>query len=545
MSPRSPARDRLAAAITVLDADIERRMGQGYSPGLAIAITDRDGLLYERGYGLAEVASGRPVEPETWFEIGSIGKTFTALVVMQLAEEGRLSIDDVVVRHLPWFRVPRTGGRITIHHLLSHTAGITAGVDGTPEASFQVWRLRDLAPGAAPGRRFHYSNVGYKTLGLVIEAIEGEPYPAVLQRRILDPLGMISSHPAITNDTRPRLAVGYEPARDDRVWYPGVPLLPATWLETGTADGSVAGTAADLASFARMLLRDGEGPHGRLVPAASITRMATPVPTLGSEGYGYGLFAREIDGTRYVGHPGGMVGYVAGMQCDMAAGLAAVVFQNGPGAPNEFARHALRLVRAAREGRDPVERQSPPPDDGGPEPDPGTFSSPDGRRFELRGGRGSETVTFLDAGRSIGLDPYGDGRYGVKDPAWDRGLLSFEPGGDAAWHLGDRFERGGSTVPPVAQPPDAVRAVVGHYRSHDPWTTNFRVVLRGEMPWLLFVAAPDGFDDEQPLVPFGRDGFRVGSDPLGPERLRFDTVIDGHARRAWLSGWDYYRVGDP
>ena len=154
---------------------------------------------------------------------------------MQLAAEGRLDLDDPVVRHLPWFRVPRTGSRITIRHLLSHTAGITAGVDGTPEATFQVWRLRDLWPGSGPGRRYHYSNVGYKTLGLVIEALEGEPYPAVLRRRILEPLGMTDTEPEMTNAIRPRMAVGYEPASDDRISSEGAPLLPATWLETATA----------------------------------------------------------------------------------------------------------------------------------------------------------------------------------------------------------------------------------------------------------------------------------------------------------------------
>ena len=110
---------------------------------------------------------------------------------MQLVEEGKVRLDDPVVRHLPWFKVPRTGERITIRHLLSHTAGITAGIDGTPEPRFQVWRLRDLPPGSAPGRRFHYSNVGFKAIGLMVEAIEGAPYPDVVRRRVLEPLGMI------------------------------------------------------------------------------------------------------------------------------------------------------------------------------------------------------------------------------------------------------------------------------------------------------------------------------------------------------------------
>ena len=69
--------------------------------------------------------------------------------------------------------------------------------------------------------------------------------------------------------------------------------------------------------------------------------------------------------------------------------------------------------------------------------------------------------------------------------------------------------------------------------------------MRGDVPWLCFWSAPDGFDDEQPLVPIdGEWNHRVGDDPLGPERLSFDTVIDGHTVRAWLSGWDYYRTGD-
>src|SRR5215204_3912133 len=174
-----PDRDTPDPLARAVDATMAAYLADGSVPGVALAITGRDGLLLARTGGFAEVASRTPVRAETLFEIGSIGKSFTAHVILQLADEGRLSVDDPVVRHLPWFRVPRTGDRITIHHLLSHTAGITAGVDGTPEAAFQVWRLRDLRPGSAPGRRFHYSNVGYKALGLVIEAIEGVAYGEV------------------------------------------------------------------------------------------------------------------------------------------------------------------------------------------------------------------------------------------------------------------------------------------------------------------------------------------------------------------------------
>src|SRR6185436_19605769 len=120
------------------------------------------------------------------------------------------------------------------------TAGIVAGVDATPEAAFQVWALRDTPARSAPGERFHYSNVGYKALGLVLEAVEGRRYPEIIRERMLEPLDMSSTEPAITHDMRALLAVGYEYLHDDRLSHSGSPLAPATWLETATADGSIA-----------------------------------------------------------------------------------------------------------------------------------------------------------------------------------------------------------------------------------------------------------------------------------------------------------------
>jgi D-alanyl-D-alanine carboxypeptidase len=542
MSARPDRTDALRPALAILDAEVARRRADGSVPGLAVAVTDRDGLLIDRVYGDADVASRRPVTRDTLFEIGSIGKTFTAVVIMQLIEAGRLGLDDPVVRHLPWFRVPRTGGRITIRHLLSHTAGITAGIDGTPEAAFQVWRLRDLSPGCGPGRRYHYSNVGYKTLGLLIEAMEGEPYAEVIRRRILEPLGMSATAPEITNAIRPRLAVGYEPARDDRVWFSGAPLLPGTWLETGTADGCLASTGAEMAAFARMLMRGGELDGTRLLSAASFDLMATPVNAIAADGYGSGLITWEVDGHRYVGHTGGMVGYIAGMWCDLEAGLGAVVLQSGPGhSPFALTRVAIRAVAAIREGRDPAAPGTASTGDGATRaPFEGRFQGPDGRSFSSRWVGDELTLDAED--RPIDLTDWGEGRFLVADAAWDAAVLAFEPSGNVAWHGTDRFVRDGAVAPALAEPSAELRSIAGVYRSHDPWTTNFRVLLRGDVPWLTFNAAPDGFEDEQPLQPIRRGGYRVGADPLGPERLRFDTVIGGRATRAWLSGWDYYRV---
>ena len=128
-------------------------MERARQPGLTLGLTDRDGTLLIRTYGFADLASRQPVTPDTLFEIGSIGKTFTAVAILQLVDEGRIDLHAPVARYLPWFAVPQPAGHapITIAHLLSHTAGIVAGIDGTPEAAFQVWSLRDL-PTRSPRR---------------------------------------------------------------------------------------------------------------------------------------------------------------------------------------------------------------------------------------------------------------------------------------------------------------------------------------------------------------------------------------------------------
>jgi D-alanyl-D-alanine carboxypeptidase len=539
------------AVVAAIDAAARAELERTRQPGLTLGVTDRDETLAVRTYGLADLASQEPVTPETLFEIGSIGKSFTASLVLQLVDEGKIDLQAPVDRYLPWFRAGQPAGdsSITIAHLLSHTAGIVAGIDGTPEAAFQVWSLRDLPTTSAPGERFHYSNVGYKALGLVLEAVEGRPYPELLRARVLDPLDMSATEPAITHDIHARLALGYEYLHDDRIGYPGAPLATATWLETGTADGSIASTAADMCAFVRLLLRDGEGPAGRLLSENAFAQMATRHAGIDETvGYGYGLIVRDLDGRRLIGHGGGMVGYLAGVQADAEAGIGAVVLQNGVSAhPMQLARTLIRIVR---DGPNPM-----PPPAATAKPNTGA----EAERGELAGvyradaGR-SESIELLTRedglmlrsdGREIALEELEDDLFLAPDAAFDRFPFHVERqpnGSPELWHGGRRYVRAGAEPRPLAEPSADLRSIAGHYRSHNPWTTNFRVVLRGDQAWLIFAAPPDGFDPQQPLVPLADGSFRVGADPKNPESLRFDTVLDGRALRAWLSGWPYYRV---
>jgi D-alanyl-D-alanine carboxypeptidase len=526
-----------SAAFEAIDDAVRHELERTGQPGLTLGLTDREGTIALRAHGLADVASQQPVTPATLFEIGSIGKTFTAIAVLQLADEGRIEIDAAVDRYLPWFAVaqPPDYPPITVAHLLSHTAGIVAGIDATPEAAFQVWSLRDLPTFSPPGERFHYSNVGYKALGLVLEAVEGRPYPEIVRTRILEPLGMAATEPAIEHDIRSRLAVGYEYLHDDRIGHPGAPLAPATWLETDTADGSIASNAADMCALARLILREGDG----LLSGEAFRLMSSPKIWVGeTAAYAYGLVIRELEGRRLIGHGGGMVGYLAALQVDPESGLGAVVLQNGMSTnPMAIAREALRLARGEEDG---IARTP-----GGPPDDVAGVYVPDdgGDPIELVVSEAGVSLRF--SGRELALDELDDDLFLAADPAFDRFGLRVERPAEAAlelWHGGRRYVREGAPARQLPEPSDDLRALAGHYRSHNPWTTNFRVVVRGDRPWLIFPAAPDGFDDEQPLTPLPDGSFRAGEDPGNPETLRFDTVVDGWALRAWLSGWPYYRV---
>jgi D-alanyl-D-alanine carboxypeptidase len=527
------------AAVAAIDAAAKTEMERARQPGLTLGLTDRDGTLLVRSYGLADLASKQPVTRDTLFEIGSIGKTFTAVAILQLVDEGRIDLHAPVDGYLPWFTVPQPEGHsaITIAQLLSHTAGIVAGIDGTPEAAFQVWSLRDLPTFSVPGERFHYSNVGYKALGLVLEAVEGRPYREVIRTRILEPLEMSATEPAITHNIRARLAVGYEYLHDERLSHPDAPLAPATWLETETADGSIASTATDMCAFVRLLLRRGEGPNGRLLSETAFAQMSTGNPSEGeTDAYGYGLLMRELDGRRFIGHGGGMVGYLAGMQADPAAGIGVIVLQNGMGAhPMALGRAVIRVADGELEKS--VGAAVTPAVElvGVYEPD-----IPGNEHIEIVSSDNDLLLRY--GGREIALEELADDLFLAPDTVFDHFPIRAERPRDVIWHGGQRYVRAGAAVRDLPKPSAELQSIVGHYRSHNPWTTNFRVILRGDQPWLMFPAAPDGFDTEQPLAPQEGGGFRVGDDPGNPETVRFDTVVDGGALRAWLSGWPYYRA---
>ncbi len=516
-----------------VDAFVAEWMAAERAPAVQLVITDRNGLLARRAYGFADLAAQQLLTDDHIFEFGSIGKSFTAIACLQLAAEGVLDLHAPVTDYLPWFFIPSRYEPITIHHLLTHTAGIINGSDFAPDPRYEVWALRE-SEASAPGVKARYSNAGYKLLGLLLENITGKTYAQLVTERIFAPLGMTGAAGAITNDIRHRLAVGHVPMHSDRPWRPEHGHAPATWFETNTADGCLSASASDLAIYLRMLLNRGAYPGGRILSEESFALLVAPHTNFDAKmPYGYGLAVDETEGHRRVGHSGGMVGYVSQMSGDPEAGIGVVALTNAMLDIGTVARYVLETFVAAQRGKD---LPSPPK---APELElasyAGSYRSDDG---DVTIAAASSGLTLQRGSESIALAPYerGHGKdlFLADHPDFALHVVQFRRN-DAdevveflhgpAWYRGERST--GSTTFDV---PTAWRAYEGHYTSHNPWFSDERYfVSKG----VLCVSHGGGAPRE--LVADG-DRFRPADDPEGPEWTSFDVIVDGVALRAVQAG---------
>jgi CubicO group peptidase (beta-lactamase class C family) len=532
-------------AFAALDAHVRRLMDFHRTPGLALAVTDRAGPIKVSAYGLADIDARTPITPDTLFEIGSIGKTFTAIAVMQAHEAGLVDLHAPVTEYLPWFRIRTEFEPITLHHLLTHTAGLIEGTDFAPDGKAEVWGLRETETGFAPGEHCYYSNVGYKVLGYVLQSVMGKSYGEVIAEGILRPAGMGSTEPEILNRIRPRLARGYRHLYDDRPPHAGHPLVPTAWLETDTGDGSIASTAEDMAAFARLLLNRGRVGGGAVLSEKSFDLLTSRLAHESGEWYyGYGVYAYRESGVEYLAHGGDMPGYEASLWCDLDSGLGLVALMTTPGV-RRLAFPALQLLRAATKG-EPLPELPAPPDPACLEEAAdyeGVYACGE-KSLEVHA-RGENLVLGL-YGRDVLLESRGEDRFYANDPEFNIYLLSFGRGDeDGAGVIEvvygpDVFVREGAARAADPDCPREWRAYTGHYRSHDPWLTNFRVILRKGH---LFIVDPSG--SEEPLFALDRGRFRIGEQAFSPERIAFDQIAAGEALRADRSGCYYYRFFTP
>ena len=519
-------------------------MGELGLPGMALAVTDRERLLKASAYGVADVASQTPVTVSTRFEIGSLGKPFTVIPLMQLFESGIVDLHAPASRYLPWFRVNSDFPEITVHHLLNHTSGLPRGTDIGPHGLYESWALRDFQTVAAPGDYFCYSNIGYKTLGFLLERVTGQSLPDIIRERVLQPLGMAETSAAVTAQARYDAATGYASTYDDRPEHSSHQLEPVPWAPYATGDGAQVSTVGDMGAYLRLLLNRGQGPSERLLSERSLDLMTNNGVWTGGDYYGYGLATYSVNGREYIGHGGGNTGFRSAMVIDMEAGLGVVLLANRMGETDPLVEVAQLALTAACAGANGQPMPPLPATNGATHIQnasdyAGAYHSA-GRvlTLETRDGR----LLLQCDGGEVALERRSPDVFYALHPDFELALLEF---GRAEGHVMELFHgpdwyaREGFRELTAPSYPNEWGAYTGHYRARNPELSNFRVAVRQGTLTLLH---PWG--NTSPLLPLESGRFRIGPDSLSPETLAFSAIADGKALRVDYTGCPYYRTFD-
>lgn len=363
----SPATTVLPAALADLDAKVEDIRRRFQVPGIAIAVVKDGEVVLARGWGERSLGEG-PVEADTLFAIASNTKAFTATALNMLAEDGKLSLDDRVIDHLPWFRMadPYITREMRIRDLLAHRSGLSLGAGDLLYWPTTDYTTREVVErlGRVPIKggfrdRYAYDNILYAVAQLVIEEASGQSFEAFLGSRIFAPLGMRETR-YNSDALRPgdKAATGYALA-DFKDLQPAPRL---TWHNASGAGGLYA-SANDMATWMRVQLaggvyRDAQGNERRLLQEKTLQQMrqvitpmnvATPsVPELlplkpNFLGYGQGWLLSDYRGEKLVWHTGGWPGMVSRLTLVPEKNLGVVVLTNAElgGAFQALTMHVL------------------------------------------------------------------------------------------------------------------------------------------------------------------------------------------------------------
>ena len=299
----------------------------------AVLIAKDGQPILSKAYGLANRETREPNRVDTKFNLASMNKMFTGIAMVQLAEKGKLKFTDTLAQLLPDYPNPEAAGKITVHQLLTHTAGLGdmfGDKDEAPEVAPKS--LRDFLPLFAsvplqfePGSRWSYSNAGYIVLGLIIEKLSGQTYYDYINDHILVPAGMNDTGCYPKSQSVSNRAVGYTrlgvsgPLPDGKL-QPNYDMIP--WR--GTSAGGCYSTTPDLLKFAGALRSH------QLLSAQSMETLWTGKVKTGrpDDKYAYGFSDQQFDGQHVVGHNGGADGMSARMDMYLGSGYTVIVLVN-------------------------------------------------------------------------------------------------------------------------------------------------------------------------------------------------------------------------
>lgn len=322
-------------------------------PGAGLALVRANGIEWAGGVGVADRGTGRPVDADTLFRVGSVSKSFVAMALVQLYEDGQLDLDAPVASIVPEVRIDNPWEAtepVRVRHLLEHTAGFDDMhfneiyvLDGAPDRPLDEVLLRNPASRRVrwrPGTRMAYSNPGYAVAGRVIEAATGKPFDTFIRERIFTPLSMTTS--TFSGDVdAPSLAQGYDTPGGPPVVRRRIHLRPA---------GALHSSARELGLFVEMLLNWGELRGGYVIDPEYLSNMEWPRTTAAARagvraGYGLGIYS-TIDLPHHVlGHQGGIDGFLSTYGYSPSRDVGFVVLLNGTFAPDALTRLSSLAIR--------------------------------------------------------------------------------------------------------------------------------------------------------------------------------------------------------
>ena len=341
--------------IEALEAFLLRLTETGGVPGLSVSVVKGDRVVWERGFGFADLATSSPATPATSYLWFSMTKIVTATAVLKLAEGGNLDLDAPADEYFRSLKVVSQPTPVTVRHLLSHSSGLANPLPirwvrpahaPDPDSGAFVRHLlakhRKLK--SVPGERAGYSNLGYLVLGEVISEVAGTGYEEYVRGEILSPLGMDHTGFSYPESVGEGAATGYQP-----LWRPLTPLLKAAlprgvvgprrggyvsfepFYVEGPAYGGLIGGVEEAARFVVLHLNGGQANGARLLSAESVAEMRRLTPRGGKRDFGLGWFRpREAGGRRpdFVEHLGGGAGFWNVMRIYPEESLGLVVMGN-------------------------------------------------------------------------------------------------------------------------------------------------------------------------------------------------------------------------
>lgn len=527
-----------------LDTFIREYMKAMNAPGLTLALVHKNGNVQTAGFGYADLELRSPVTADLLFEIGSITKSFVALTLLQLRDEGKLDLKRPILEYLPWVPIEESYGVITPHHLLTHSSGLpdALGLFLTDPAG----RHRQAF---APGEHFHYCNVGFTILGYLIQTLDQRPWPEAVRSRIFEPLGMNSTRAVISDRTRAQRPQSYVPFYTGRPYPRHGRLAPAGELVFEDGAGSITSTPGDMGLYLHMLLNRGQGGRKRIVSEESFTLFTTPyikAPEFSATAfYGYGISVDKLDGHTILRHTGGMVSFASSIHVDLDGGVAAFASINAMQGyrPVPVTQFAVQTMNAEAQNKTaPAAPELPSDAIKNAQDYAGTYTASNGKRIDVSAE--GDKLLLRAGSASIPLERMGGDAFVANAPGWDRfpvvfGRAETDKGSEkrspvvelaygSEWYTNDRYA-GPRSYPELPE----YQRFIGSYQADSAWVGSAHVVLRKGKLWA---------DGVIPLEPIGNALFRFGGEPYTPDTAEFFYFVDGKAQMLKVNGADMWRI---